>query len=132
MFIGSAVVEFNVILLKGNGKQIDHIQTDLNERICITTDENSNDVEIWIEENKKRNMDMQGYPVTDYSYQCSQRYIHRKRLQLTNWIFGIPQVFGALMLYLGKTYTQGWKYAKLHNGNVMEYVNKLMLHSFRK
>ena len=69
MFIGSAVVEFNVTLLMCNGKQFDHIKIDLNEGICITTDENSNEVEIWIEKNNKRNMDMQGYPVTDYSYQ---------------------------------------------------------------
>ena len=45
---GNELMEFNYIIFKVNGKNFAYIQTDINEKICIVTDENFDEVKAWI------------------------------------------------------------------------------------
>ena len=57
MFMGNTVSEFNDILFKATRKKISFIQTYLNEKICIATDENYDEVTAWKENNENRKLD---------------------------------------------------------------------------
>ena len=72
---GTAVTEFNDILFKASGKTFEYIQTDFNEKICIATDEKSDEVKAWIENNEKQKLEGQGYPVAAYYYSFPPSYI---------------------------------------------------------
>ena len=135
MCTGTAVPEFSNILFKARGEIFEHIQTYFNDEICIITDENYDEVRAWIENNKKRKLEGQGYPVTFYSRIFLPSYIRpppeRSAVdKLVFWNSSGIQILDSLARV--KLHKRGWEYAELLHDNVMKEVKHLIFGLFGK
>ena len=106
---------------------------DINNNICIVTDENPNEVKAWIEKNDKQKLEGGCYPVIAYYYIFPLRYVYptpeRATVnKLVLWNASDIQSLNALAW--SNLHKHGWKYAKLIPDNFMEEFIKLMFHSF--
>ena len=123
------------ILFKARVKTFAYIQMDINNNICIVTDENPNEVKAWIEKNEKRKLDRHGYPVTAYSCSFPPSYIRPPPERdpvdkLVLWNASVIQ--GLDVLAWLNQHEHRLEYAKLLHKNVMEEVKKLMFQLFGK
>ena len=125
---GTEVAEFNNILFKARGKHFELIQADFNDKICLT-DETSEKVKAWKEENDNQELDSQGSPITAYFYSFSPigiRYQPERDTvnKLVHWnVSGIQILYALYWLNLHK---HGWEYAELLCVNIMEEVKQLV------